>query len=325
MRIPLSLTVAIVTVAIVAIAPAAYGQLLEETPAESADRYGKEVSGLFRVGAEVTASKGPVRDILAMVAVPLACDEQRVQLVNEEFSGSVSKVTYRDLQGGARQMLIRIPYLASGQKARAVVTFEVATKIILPPSEEETARYTIPRRPPRALRKFVGVSPYIESRDRRIKSLAREVLEGAPEDASDWQKVERLYNHVLETIDYVEGPDTSAVTTLKDGSADCHGRSALFAALCRASGVPSRIVWVNKHAFAEFYLEDETGEGRWFPIESAGSRAFGEMPLGRVILQKGDNFRIPERPRDRLRYATDWLYVPPGRGQPRVKFIREAL
>ncbi|MEN1681717.1 MAG: transglutaminase-like domain-containing protein [Planctomycetota bacterium] len=310
---------------ILAIAPAARGQLLDATPAESVDRYGEVVSGRFQVGAEVSARKGPVRDILAMVAVPLACDEQQVQIVAEDFSGSVSEVAYRDLQGGARQMLIRIPYLAHGQKARAVVTFEVATKVILPPGDDETAEYKIPRRPPRSLRKFVGVSPYIESRDRRVKAMARDVLAEAPEDATDWQKIEMLYDHVLETIAYVEGPDTSAVTTLKEGSADCHGRSALFAALCRASGVPARIVWVDKHCFAEFYLETEEGEGRWFPIESAGSRAFGEMPLGRVILQKGDNFRIPERPRDRLRYATDWLYVPPGRGQPSVKFIREAL
>ena len=69
------------------------------------------------------------------------------------------------------------------------------------------------------------------------------------------------------------------------------------------------------------------GCGHWYPCESSGRRAFGEMPLARVVLQKGDNFRVPERPRERLRYASDYLIgLPtPGGGKPSVKYIREQL
>jgi hypothetical protein len=97
--------------------------------------------------------------------------------------------------------------------------------------------------------------------------------------------------------------------------------------MCRACDVPARIVWVNNHCFAEFYLQDADGVGYWFPAESAGTRAFGEMPLTRPILQKGDNFKVPERPRDRLRYASDYMVgLPlPGSGQPKVRFIRELI
>jgi hypothetical protein len=51
------------------------------------------------------------------------------------------------------------------------------------------------------------------------------------------------------------------------------------------------------------------------------------MPLPRVILQKGDDFRVPERPRERLRYASDYLlgFPVPGGGKPRVKYFREPL
>jgi hypothetical protein len=51
------------------------------------------------------------------------------------------------------------------------------------------------------------------------------------------------------------------------------------------------------------------------------------MPLARTILQKGDNFRVPERPRERLRYASDFLIgLPvPGSGKPRVRYIRNQL
>jgi hypothetical protein len=132
---------------------------------------------------------------------------------------------------------------------------------------------------------------------------------------------------VLEHVKYVEGPDKGAIDTLRDGQADCQGRSMLFIALCRASKIPARMVWVDGHAYPEFYLEDAEGHGYWFPCESAGTRAFGEMPLARTILQKGDNFRVPERPKDRLRYASDYMIgLPIGNaGKPKARFFREQL
>lgn len=302
-------------------------QILAEPDTDGFVRYGEPVVGEFKAGAIITASRGACKNIKAMVAIPFECAEQQVTIAQEDFSSDVEKVIYRDLQGGARQMLISVPYLARGAKARAVVTFQVATRPILPLEEAETAKLSIPRRPPREVRRFTSVSPYIESKDRRVRKIAREVFKEAPEDATDWRKVEMLYDYMLDNIEYIEGPDTSAKETLKAGSADCHGRSAVFIALCRASGVPARVVWVNNHCYPEFYMQDEEGEGHWFPVESAGSRAFGEMPLARVILQKGDNFRVPERPKDRLRYASDFLVgLPlPGGGPPKVKYIREQL
>jgi hypothetical protein len=71
-------------------------------------------------------------------------------------------------------------------------------------------------------------------------------------------------------------------------------------------------------------MEDAEGHGQWYPCESAGTRAFGDMPIARPILQKGDNFRVPER-KDHLRYVSDFLVgVPtPGGGKPGYKFIRD--
>jgi hypothetical protein len=50
------------------------------------------------------------------------------------------------------------------------------------------------------------------------------------------------------------------------------------------------------------------------------------MPLARVILQKGDNFSVPER-KERLRYASDYMIGIPtlGGGKPSVKYIREPV
>jgi hypothetical protein len=287
-------------------------------------RFGPPETIRFRVGAEITASRGACRGIVATITVPLDCPEQEVSLVDEEVSPEVESVAYRMLQGGARQMVISVPFLRNGATARALVTAEVTMRPILPP--EKTDHLKIPKRLPRNVRMFVQGSPYIEVKHQRVRSLNREILKDFDESRSDWEKVETLYDYVIEHIEYVEGPDKGAVDTLRDGQADCQGRSMVFIALCRANKIPARMVWVDGHAYAEFYLEHAEGEGNWYPVESAGTRAFGEMPLARVILQKGDNFTVPER-KERLRYASDYLIgLPtPGGGKPTVKYIRQPL
>jgi Transglutaminase-like superfamily len=280
----------------------------------------------IRVGAEVEARRGACRNVTLMVAAPLDCPEQQVKIISEDISSEVGSVDYRSLPGGeVKQMVITVPRLAAGASAHATVDFEVTTRPILPP--EKTDDLVIPKRPPRPVRQFLGGSPYIETKHQKIRSLAKEISAGLDESATDWERVEAIYDCVLEKVKYVEGPDKGAVEALDDAQADCQGRSMLFIALCRANKVPARMVWVEGHAYPEFYLEDAAGKGYWFPCESAGTRAFGEMPLARTILQKGDNFRVPERPKDRLRYASDYMIgVPVGNaGRPTAKFIREPL
>ena len=310
---------------LVVLSATAAAQIDSPAPATQGARLGEPRHSRYRVGARVTASRGACRNILVMVAVPFPCDQQQVEVAEEDISPSVASVEYRELQGGARQMLISIPALARDQQAHALVTFDVSTHVVLPP--ESTVGLAIPKRAPRQLKRFLGPSPHIEAKNREIRQLARDLARQQTGQADDWQKVEAIYDHVLETVTYVEGPDKSALATLRDGQADCQGRSALFIALCRASKIPARMVWVHGHCYPEFYLEDDQQQGFWFPCESAGNRAFGEMPLARTILQKGDRFIVPERPRERLRYASDFtIGLPaPGGGKPRVKYVREQM
>ena len=318
---------------LLAAAPAS-AQIADDDAAPAGPQYGEPNTIRFRVGAEITATRGACRGIVAMVTVPLDCPEQKVTIVDEEISSEVREVTYRSLPGGeVNQLLISVPYLPAGATARAVVTAEVSTRTILPP--EQTDNLKIPKKIPAKIRIFTNGSPYIEVKNQRIRALSKEVFKDIDESATDWEKVETIYDYVLENIEYVEGPDKGAIETLRDGQADCQGRSALFIALCRANKIPARMVWVDGHAYPEFYLErGEAVKGKktkdvpgdWYPCESAGSRAFGEMPLARTILQKGDNFRVPER-KDRIRYASDFMVgLPtPGGGKPKVKYIREQI
>jgi hypothetical protein len=325
--------VSVLALLIALLAAPVFAQIAAEDPVSTGPRYGESDTIRFRVGAEITASRGACRGIVAMITLPLECPEQQVKIVDEEISSEVGEVVYRPLPGGeVRQMVISVPHLPSGATARAVVTAEVTTHTILPP--EETDSLKIPERIPSKLRIYTNGSPYIEVKHQRIRSLSKEILKDLDPEATDWQKIETIYDYVLENIEYVEGPDKGAIETLRDGQADCQGRSALFIALCRANKIPARMVWVDGHAYPEFYLQREEVAkdskeipGDWYPCESAGTRAFGEMPLARTILQKGDNFRVPERKREKLRYASDFtIGLPtPGGGKPKVKYIREQL
>jgi hypothetical protein len=329
-------------------------QIAAEGASAAGPQYGEPDTIRFRVGAEITASRGACRGITTMMCLPLDCPEQQVTILSEDFSSDV-EVSYRPLPGGeVNQMLIQVPYLQSGATARAIVTCEVTTRTILPP--EETASLTIPKRVPSKLRVYTNGSPFIEVKHQKIRSLSREILKDLDPSATDWEKIEKIYDYVLDNVEYVEGPDKSAIDALRDGQSDCQGRSALFIALCRANKVPARMVWVHGHVYPEFYLQQSEDTefpssprggarggasddavsakrtsrrpkdppGAWYPAESAGTRAFGEMPMARTILQKGDNFRVPERD-EKLRYASDFtIGLPtPGGGKPKVKYIRE--
>jgi len=295
----------------------------EKTAPAATPNLGKPQTVRFRVGAEITASRGACRNIIAMVTVPLECPEQQVSIVEEDFSPEVRDVTYRSVPGGeVKQMLISVPFLPDGATAHATVIAEVTTHTILPP--EKTNDLKIPKKIPSKLRLYTIGSPYIEVTHQRIRSLSKEIFAEMGEGKTDWEKVEAIYDGVLKKIDYVEGPDKGAAEALRDGKADCQGRSAVFIALCRANKIPARMVWVHGHCYPEFYMERGEGDGQWYPCESAGTRAFGEMPLARPILQKGDNFRVPER-KEKLRYASDFAVgaPTPGGGKPKAKFIRD--
>ncbi|MEM8945074.1 MAG: transglutaminase domain-containing protein [Planctomycetota bacterium] len=289
----------------------------------------------YRVGATIEAKRGAVRNVLATVAVPLTCPEQEVELVEEDITDQVRSHDFRLLPNqGAKQMIVKIPHLPNQTEARAVLTFNVRTRTILPP--EDTSDLVIPKRPSRDLKRYLGKSPMIDTKHAKIKKLSREIFanlddgDNATEDATDptdWQRVEAIYNYVQDTITYKEQDDKSALATLKDGHGDCQNISALFVAICRTNGIPARLVWVHEHNYPEFCLVDSEGKPHWFPCESSGQRAFGEMPLARVIMQKGDNFKVPER-RKALRYVSDYMIGVPavsGGGPPSHKFIRERL
>jgi vacuolar-type H+-ATPase subunit F/Vma7 len=281
---------------------------------------GDEQVKRYRVGLTVTAS-GPCQAARATIPVPTDWPEQKVTVVEEDLSPQIRRVSYRMNSGTVQQMVVEIPRLNAGETAHAFVTVEVRRRAVLAP--EDTSRLAIPDQVPADLRTYLAPSPLIESNHPRIKKLAAEIV--AEFEGSDWQKVEKIYDWVRENVEYQNGPLKGALQGLTDGNGDCEELASLFIALCRANGVPARTVWVPGHCYPEFYLVDAEGQGHWFPCEAAGSRSFGGIADQRPILQKGDNFRDNDRPRDRLRYLSEFFTCKTTTGDPRVKFVRDEV
>lgn len=277
----------------------------------------------WKIGLVVTAKSGPCAGILGTVALPVDWPEQDVRVVKEDISPFASRVNYR-MVDTVRQMVVSIEQLPGGEEAPALLTYEITRRSLAPPDNTSELVKANSKKLPKDVRPYLGPSPGIESQHGKIKALAKKILQDSSASATDWQKVEALFDWVrnnIESRDKQSQP--SAVQTLRDKASNHEGLCWLFIALCRASEVPARTVWVPKYCYPEFYLQDAEGEGYWFPCRVAGTREFGGIDEHRPIWQKGDNFRTPDRPREAVRY------IPPelsGKGgEPSVNFVREAL
>lgn len=293
---------------------------LFSSAAEPRIRFGREQTKQFRAGFKIDASAGAVTGVVATWAVPMDWPEQTVKVVSETITPNC-RVTYRNLDGGVKQLVVNIPRLAKGETASVEQIYECTLREILPP--ESTSDFVIPTKTNKELAKLLLPSPYIESTSPEIKKLAPEVIKGKE---TAWEKSEAILNWVRENVKYKFATDIKpAIAALKDGEGDCEELSSLFIALCRANKIPARAVWVPGHTYPEFYLEDAAGNGHWFPCQAAGNtKDFGQMYEDRPILQKGDNFKVPEE-KTPQRYVKQFLKAANAQADPKVQFIMERV
>ena len=286
---------------------------------EEGPKLGESQTLQWQAGVIVTARSGPCRGMVATAPIPIDWPEQETRIVEEDFCPQ-AKVSYRTVEGTVKQMVVQLPFLSAGAQCQAVVTVEVTRHAQLRP--ENTDVFVLPdkRKLPRDVRPCLGPSPEIESTSSRIKKVAEQF---DMDEGKAWDQVEAIYDWVRESVEHQQTHQGGALAALEKGNGDHEDLTSLFIAICRASGVPARTVWVPQHCYPEFYLEDEEGEGHWLPCQAAGVRAFGEMPDHRPILEKGDNFRSQINRRERKRFLPETLQ---GKGgSPGVRFVRKLV
>jgi len=306
-----------------ALAPAiAFAQFKDASPNKGTQLGTSTGAHRIRVGVQVKATGGSLLRVVATAPVPADWPEQQVSIVKEDISPAIKGVTYRTIASGGsmKQMVVEIPQLSAGQEAHALVTFEVARRAVQGP--KDTATLIAPKKADRAMAINLGAGPFIESRHPKIASAAKAAV---TDKETDWEKAEAIYDWVRDHVKYTHGEMKGAARTLAEKEGDLDDLTSLFVAMCRSQKIPARTVFVRDGCYAEFYLTDEEGTGYWFPCQPAGERSFGSINDPFPILQKGDNYKNPENPKERLRYMKEY-FTAAGRGkQPHVEFISEMV
>ena len=233
----------------------------------------------------VDAPHGPARNVTATGPVPIDWPEQKVRLVSETKPPG-SKTKLMPIAGRAGMLAFWAPYIPAGGSVAVEQVYEITRYRIrfqVDPSDLVKAEKLS-----RELRSFLGPAPGVETKDRRIVQLVESLTKP---DADAWTTTRAHFDWVRRNVKYVLGKFQGATYALDKKTGDCEDMTALFVAMCRISGIPARTVWIEDHAYPEFYLEDKQGRGYWIPAQVSGPPWFGEMAEQRPILQKGDRFR----------------------------------
>lgn len=246
----------------------------------------------YEFGVRIQCSGGYAKSTTVNAPIPIAWPEQEIELYEETKSQNVSKIRVKKLGQTASVMAFAVPLIKDGQSAEAILRYRVKRRATLFP--DDTTQFSFAKKLTGKLKAYLKPSPYIDSKNKRIKEIGKKIFEDS-KDLTAWEQVEAVYSWVRENVSYKF--DTQIHTceqALDSGHGDCEELSSLFIAICRTQGVPARAVWVPGHTYPEFYLVDETGKGHWFPCEVTGTlHEFGEIQNDKPILQKGDRFKTP--------------------------------
>jgi hypothetical protein len=142
------------------------------------------------------------------------------------------------------------------------------------PADPDVARYLTPE-------------PLIESDDPAIVAEAARMTAGAATPRERAERLVRGVNGLLEKAPTISVPSAREVLRTKVG--DCNEHTALYVALARAAGLPTRInvglAYVlgafYYHAWPEVYLAESDGRGLWLPVDPT----FNQFPADATHLR----------------------------------------
>ncbi|MEM7457695.1 MAG: transglutaminase domain-containing protein [Planctomycetota bacterium] len=279
---------------------------------------GNPLSYKWRVGVQIQTGDRPCKNLRLTIPVPVDWPEQVVEIDEESIPVQFTDLDYRDGESGIRQIVAGIRHIDANTEVTMTVTYNVQVSPINGPTD--TSIYSIPEEVPRELRQYLGTSPGITFRNSKMRRQVREIV---AEHEMAWNQVEGIYDWIRDNVEYRQITMSDSLSVFRAGEGCAEDLVGLFVAMCRAHEVPARMVWVDGHQYAEFYLADNTGEGHWFPCNVAGLRDFGSISDPRIILQKGDDIDVPEKSESQ-RYVAEHLSGS-GNVKPAVRFIRLML
>ena len=197
---------------------------------------------------------GMAPDIISLSAVPVRgnlFDERPSKWMSARITGAPAIERFLGDQYGSR--------FENGVLTNEVVNLEAVEDYLLPASDQQFAAYLVPE-------------PLIEADDPKILDLANDLARGDAEAILVAERLNSWVYHQIEKTPVFGIP--GAKTTLEQRKGDCNEHTALFTAMARAVGLPTRvaagIVWTDGmlkggafyyHAWPEIWL------GSWVPID----------------------------------------------------------
>lgn len=276
------------------------------------------VSNRWKLGVQIRGGAAPVKNCLITIPVPTNWPEQHVQLEQENVPPEVRRVKFRELNSHVEQLVIQLPQVNAGQLIEVSMIYRVQTGQILPP--ENTDEFRIPKRVDREFREYLSDSPKINFRNSKLQKQVKEIINGVE---GDWNKVRAIFDWVRENVEYSSGRPRDILEAFREKHGCEEDLNGLFVGMCRIAKVPARMVWVEGNVYSEFMLVDAEDKPHWFPAQVAGRAEFGSMMEPRIILQKGDDIKVPEK-KERQSYVAEFVACK-GAARPQVRFIRQRL
>jgi len=266
------------------------GKWIWNKPPEDATGYLEPRRFRLRVGIDLTG-RGGVEGITATTPVPIAAPEQ--EIISERVRTESAEGVTEAIAPNARQLRMFVPQLAKGEMASAIAEFEL--KIQKQYFAYERDKFPAVQTVPADLRtQFLGDSPGIQTRSAGVQALLKELVgQGSATEKHPWAQAELFAAWIRKHIKPKVGLYTSVDKALENRTGDCEEMAGVFTALCRAAGIPARLVWIPNHVWSEFYLTDAEGTGHWIPVHTACYHWFGWTGAHELVLQKGDRLRVP--------------------------------
>ena len=319
--------------AFVSLSSAAIAQ--EETPRDPASRasskappskagphrdtaYGTTKPVVYEVtmGVRMKSNSNDKKGVQAGTVTVADWPEQTVELIEKKDIQCRSSV--RQIKDGGAMIVVQTNPLRQGMEASAIYKYRVTVRPIMTRLTKADFPAT-QKKPGKEFGLFLKSSPGIEANNPEIKKLEEKLSRNAE---SDWDKLMAYFEFVHKEIEYREQAFTSAKEAVEKRIGDCEEKSAVFIALARAAGIPSRLVWTPGHVWAEFHLVDKEGEGHWIPAHTSGAAWFGFLPAANVILQKGDAFsNVRSKSKGKQRLLNSWYRA--SDPMPAVEFIQD--
>jgi len=257
---------------------------------------------------------GSAEEIISTTTAPLEFPEQKIEDVQLETDGCEAHL--RELAPGAGQLVLEAAGIERGQQIKAVAHYRLT--LFKQYFGYQRDQFPEKQDPPADVRRgYLQDSPGIQTRIKPLKDLAAELSKASKHP---WDRAQAFADWTPKNIKPQMGSYTSVATALETRRGDCEEMAGVFVALCRAVGIPARLVWIPNHTWAEFYLVDSEKQGHWIPAHTACYPWFGWNGAHELVLQKGDRIQVAER-RKQFRLLEDWIRCSGSR--PRVRFTAE--